>query len=112
MPLKTLAKLITTYRWLLAERDAQLKANAEANALYIDKEIDELFLRIVRFPTDDPRISGAQIEFLVTSLVEEEHAPMARAVLRESILQHVARLVGTAGDNVTAGARSLDGCKV
>lgn len=111
MPLNTLAKLITSYRWLLEERDSQEKAKADENARYIDKEIDELFLRIVKFPTNDQRISIAQIEFLVTTLAEEHHAPLARAALRETIMQHVGRLAAGQPDRIGAYRATSPGAK-
>lgn len=87
-----LARLIATYKWLLGERDSQRGLNAAANARHIDAALDDVFLRIARFPAEDPRISCHQIEFLLAVLSEDGADQASRALVCEAVLDHVKRL--------------------
>ena len=91
---RDLTRLIAQYRWLDQERAARLQEGVTLDLPQIDAEMSSLFLRIVRFRTDEPRISCAQIDFLVTALAEGDHDASVRGVLKEAVLAHVVRLAG------------------
>jgi hypothetical protein len=89
-----LARLIASYQWLSREREA-LKGNpGGVSDGHISGMLDDVFSSILRFPSDDPRITCRQIEFLLGILADGRHDALSRKALCDAILAHVARIAG------------------
>ncbi len=107
MTVQDLARLIATYKWLSQELDAQSGARAEVNRQHIRPELDNVFLKIVQYPTDNPQICCAQIEFVLSSLAETGRDDGTRAQLCALALAHVQRLSQRLGDGSLPPTRKL-----
>lgn len=108
MPYRDLARLITQHRWLVQERAEQKRSRRAIDLSLVDAEIESLFLQIMRYPADEPRIGYAQIEFLVTALAEGDHDGHVRQLLKDAVLVHVGRLAGRTDGSGQGGGRSDD----
>lgn len=108
MPYRELSRLIAQHRWLTQERAEQQRSGRIVDLSHVDAEIDLLFMQIVHYPTDEPRIGYAQIAFLVTALAEGGHAPEVRELLKDAVLTHVGRLAGRSTPGGRSGGRSDD----
>lgn len=90
--IKELARLVASYRWLTEERARAPVDRSGATAAVIDANLDEVFLKILRFPAEDPQISYLQIEFLVGMLGERGRDESAAPMLQDALLGHIKRL--------------------
>lgn len=108
MPYRDLTRLITQHRWLVQERAEQKQSRRAIDLSYVDAEIESLFLQIMRYPADEPRIGYAQIEFLVTALAEGDHDSTVRGLLKDAVLAHVGRLAGRSDAGAQGAGRSGD----
>lgn len=54
--------------------------------------IAKVFLEIVKFPTDDPRICQRQIAFMIDVMAAEATESGLRILLRDEVLAHVRRM--------------------
>jgi len=97
MTAQELTGLIASYRWLAQELAEQTRIVDAPNCVHIRTEMDALFLKIVQFPAENPRISCAQIAFLVSVMGEPGWDAPSRAMLRDMTLAHVQRLSKTVG---------------
>ncbi|MGD9805116.1 MAG: hypothetical protein AB7E81_21275 [Hyphomicrobiaceae bacterium] len=118
MTAQDLARLIVSYEWLSQEMATQTELGATATCAHIREELEALFLKIVEFPVDDPRIICAQIEFLVTAMGAPGGDDAARALLRDMTLSHLKRLTKALGKadptrgrqrNSATAARGIEG---
>jgi hypothetical protein len=96
-----LAKLIARYRWLQAETGGSGLVARPEGPVPINAALNEVFLQIITFPAEDPRISYRQIEFLLEVLADGNTDRSLRQELRDHVLTHVKRLT----DRI-AGARA------
>jgi len=92
MTAQDLARLITSYRWLSQELASQVDAGAADNCQHIREEVDALFLKIVKFPADNPYISCAQMDFLISAIAEPGRDDATRAGLCDLALSHLTRI--------------------
>lgn len=92
MPGRDIYRLIASYRWLAQELADRSSSGATSNGRVLREEMNDVFLRIVRSPADDPEVSCVQINFLVTALADEDHDADVRAMLRDTAMGHVKRL--------------------
>ena len=95
MTARELSRLIASYRWLAQEK-ANCTGSATANGRFIEEEIDEIFLKIIRSPIDDPEVCCLQVDFLVSVLAEPDHEAEVRSMLRDAVVAHVRRLADRA----------------
>lgn len=96
MPGKDIYRLIASYRWLAQELANRANSGATANGRALREELDDVFLRIVRSPADDPEVCCVQINFLVSALADLDHDADVRAMLRDTAIGHVKRLASRA----------------
>lgn len=96
--IRELARLVASYRWLTEERAKASGPKAKENAAVIDAQLDDVFLKVLRFPAEDPQISYLQIEFLVGLLAERGREDTSASVLQEALLGHVKRLADKVPD--------------
>jgi len=97
MTIQELARLIASYRWLSEELAAQTSAGADLNCAHIKAEMEATFLRIVQQPAENPYVSCAQIDFLVSAMAEPGSDDATRALLCDMTLTHLRRLTKTLG---------------
>jgi hypothetical protein len=91
-----LARLIARYQWLQDELGKPGVVAGLSGTARIADAMNEVFLEIVKYPAEDPRISRRQIAFLLTVLAEHSGDVTTRNVLRDEILAHVTRLADLA----------------
>ncbi|MEZ5817137.1 MAG: hypothetical protein R3D44_08660 [Hyphomicrobiaceae bacterium] len=94
MTAQDLARLIASHRWLSQELTAQNAAGQEENCQHIRAELDALFLKIVQFPSDNPYVCCAQIDFLVSAMATPGRDDAVRGLLCKLTLSHLKRLTG------------------
>ncbi len=91
-----LRHLISSYQRLSGKRFEQSGRGAVTNVAAITDAMDETFLQIVSFPTDDVQVCYRQVELLMTLLAEPETDVASRELLRDVVLTHVRRLAARA----------------
>lgn len=92
MTIQELSRLIASHNWLSEELAAQIKAGDQRNRDYLKDEMERLFLKIVEFPSDNPYICCAQIDFLVTAIGDLGGHDETRSQLCDMTLVHLRRL--------------------
>ncbi|MFV0295939.1 MAG: hypothetical protein ACK5JT_07440 [Hyphomicrobiaceae bacterium] len=92
-----LTRLIAQYRWLRSQDpETEVISGATGRSSTTDA-MQKIFLEIVCYPSDDPRVSYIQIAFLVDVMANaEDNDPEARQFLRDTVLDHVRRLTDQA----------------
>lgn len=96
-----LSHLIASYQRLSGKRFEQSGRGAVSNVAAITDAMDDTFLRIVSFPTDDAQVCYQQVELLMSLLAEPETDAASRELLRTVALTHVKRLADRAASPKT-----------
>lgn len=89
---RELLRLLESHDFLKREFDAQCGRLPPEASAGLQKRIDKIFLDILLHAAEDPRVTLAQVRFLLSSLVELTSDPEKSDALREACQRHFNRL--------------------
>ena len=88
-----LVRLITEYKWLRQVEGHSGVLTGYSREESVSDALNRVFMNIVRFPADDPRVSYCQIAFLLELMADESFSDStSRFLLRDAVLGHVKRI--------------------